>query len=210
MKVIRMTPLPNERSKKTVMTEVSKYTRRGVFVASAAVVLWFVSLGAIGQSSDEEFNDRMDEYVRQLKSLEVERPVEERLNRFRLFDLCSPMYLLVEDMPSVGLDIGLDKASIQAATESRLRSARLYTSDASTLSHLYINVNVVGRSFSFSLQYRKTVTDLASGLTYSATTWETGITGSHGGDGGYILSALSGEMDRFLVEFLRVNEAACE
>ena len=192
------------------MSDGSKYTRWVVFVASAAVALSLVSFGAIGQTSDEDFNDRMDEYVRRLESLTVEETAEERVNRFQLFDRCKPMNLLVEDLPSDALDIGLDEASIQAATESRLRSARLYTSDASATSYLYVNVNVAGRSFSFSLNYKKTVTDLASGETAFATTWETGLTGLHGGDAGYILSAISRNLDRFLVEFLRVNEGACE
>ena len=192
------------------MSHGSKYTGSGVFVASAAVVLSLVSFMVIGQSSDEEFNDPMDELLREWENFADERTAEERFNRFRLFDHCRRMNLLVEELPTDALDIGLDEASIQAATESRLRSARLYSSETNAHSYLYVNVNVVGRTFSASLEYKKMVTDLASEQTRPATTWDTGITGSHGGDGGYVLSALSGEMDRFLVSFLRVNEAACE
>ena len=51
------------------------------------------------------------------------------LERFSLFDNCSPMDLVVEGLHPAALEIGLTDASIQAALESRLRSARLYDSD---------------------------------------------------------------------------------
>ena len=70
-------------------------------------------------------------------------------------------------------------------------------------------MNVVGRAFSHGLELKKLVYDLSSGAPSLATTWHTGATGTHGGDAGYILSAVSQDMDRFLVAFLRVNETAC-
>ena len=36
-----------------------------------------------------------------------------------------------------------------------------------------------------------------------------GSTGTHGGDAGFILSAVSQHLDKFLVEYLRVNEENC-
>ena len=42
-----------------------------------------------------------------------------------------------------------------------------------------------------------------------ASTWHSGAVGTHGDDASYILSAVSRYMDRFLVEYLRVNEEAC-
>ena len=43
----------------------------------------------------------------------------------------------------------------------------------------------------------------------AAVSWENAGTGQHAGDSGYILSSVSRYLDEFLVEFLRVNEAAC-
>ena len=40
-------------------------------------------------------------------------------------------------------------------------------------------------------------------------TWDLGATGTHGGDAGYVLQTLSEFVDTFVVEYLRVNEAAC-
>ena len=120
------------------------------------------------------------------------------------------MSLVVEGRPSGALEIGLTIESIQAAIESRVRSARIYTSDRSALAYLYVNVNVVGRAFSWSLVFNKWVYDFAPKSEQAARTWQIGGTGTHGNDGGYIMSALSSAMDQFLVEHLRVNESARE
>lgn len=131
----------------------------------------------------------------------------DRLDRFRLFSDCQPMKLLVEELPPDASEIGLTEESIRAAVESRLRAARLY--DARATHDLYVNVNVVGPAFSLSLGFYKLVHDFSSDTSNLATTWTAGATGTHGGNAGYILSTVSQHMDRFLVEFLRVNEAEC-
>lgn len=135
--------------------------------------------------------------------------VEERSQRFQLFADCRPMRLLVEYLPPDASKIGLTREAIQAAAESRLRSARLYRS-IRLAPYLYINVNVFRRSFNIRLAFKKKVHDPLSGITGIAVTWNAGSTGTHGGSASYILSALSQHMDKFLVEFLRVNEKACE
>ena len=42
-----------------------------------------------------------------------------------------------------------------------------------------------------------------------AQTWRTGEIGTHGRDAGYILQGISEHLDKFIVEYLRVNEGAC-
>lgn len=141
----------------------------------------------------------------------VENLVENRIARFELFADCRPMYLVVESLSPHASKIGLTKEAIRAAAESRLRSARLYHSTPSAPYHyLYINVNVSRRGLNISLDFKKDVYDPLSGNTGRATTWNTGGAGTHGGDANYIVSLVSQYMDKFLVEFLRVNEKACE
>ena len=135
--------------------------------------------------------------------------IEEEVDRFELFSDCNPMSFLVERLPPDSSKIGLAHEALQAAVESRLRSAHLYHSERST-PYLYVNVNVIGDAFNVALRYNKLVHDRLSGISNAAGTWWTSVTGTHGGDAGYILSSVSQRMDRFLVEFLRVNEAACE
>ena len=129
-------------------------------------------------------------------------------DRFELFNACRPMHLIVGNMHAGVAEIGLTKESIQAAVESRLRAARLYDVDADP--NLYVNVNVVGRAHSLRLEYVKFLYDPVSEDSGFAPTWQRSSTGTHGGDAAYILSILAGVMDIFLVEYLRVNESACD
>ena len=133
--------------------------------------------------------------------------VEERHDRFQLFANCEPMGFLVEELNEDAAKIGLGEESIQAAGESRLRSARLYNADA--LQYLYIQVTVTGQAFNTAMQYKKIVHDPLSGEIGSATAWYANSTGTHAGNSGFILSSVSRHLDEFLVEFLRVNEEAC-
>ena len=130
------------------------------------------------------------------------------LERFQLFNNCEPMFLVVENLDSGELEIGLTEQRLQAAAESRLRGARLYTSTRGP--YLYVNINTFSVAFSVKLEYNKLLFDAASGSAYPATTWEVGSTGTHGRNAEYIVSVLSGLLDQFLTEYLRVNEAACE
>ncbi len=134
--------------------------------------------------------------------------VEDRLDRFELFNDCRPMYLLVEDLHSDADEIGLTEESLRAAVESRLRAARLYEGNLGA-PYLYLNVGVVGQAHNISLQYKRWMCHSGSDLCGIATTWDTGGTGTHGDDAGYILSNVSRQMDAFLLKYLRVNEEAC-
>ena len=105
------------------------------------------------------------------------------------------------------MDLFVESLSPDAA-ESRLRAARLHSPESEQ--RLYISIAVLDNAFSVSVRYIKDVYDPLSGLRYLAATWDTGGIGTHGGDSGYILSYLYRKFDQFLVEFLRVNEKACE
>ena len=134
--------------------------------------------------------------------------VEQRIKHFQLFSNCRPMELVVENLHSDAAGIGLAKGAILASVESRLRSARLYDSDAG-VPYLYVNVNVSGLAFSVDLEYNKFVFEPVADASGIAATWSLGLTGTHGRDASYILSTVSELMDLFLLEFLRVNDEAC-
>ena len=129
-------------------------------------------------------------------------------DRFQLWNDCGPMKLVVEPLPQTAADIGLTREAITTAVRSRLRAAHLYDADA--MPFLYVNVSVTGRAFQIGVDYGKLVIDLASGEYYQAATWATGSLGTHGGDSNYILSAVSQYTDKFIDEYLRVNEDACK
>ena len=133
-------------------------------------------------------------------------------DRFALWNECRPMHLAVEDLDEDSAEIGLSKEALEIAARSRLRAARLYSEDffEGSFSYLYINVTVSSRALSISVEYKKSVMDLATKLEVNATTWKAGSVGTHGRDAGYILSAVSQHTDEFIDEYLRVNETACD
>ena len=137
----------------------------------------------------------------------AEQDVKKTYKGFQLFTKCEPIYLLVEQLPSDALKIGLSKGAIESAVESRLRAARIY-SDKSLDSYLSVKVNVVGQAFDIDIEFNKTVFDIFTGGSTYAITWKDGGIGRTS-NSEYILSALASLMDEFLVEFLRVNDEAC-
>lgn len=142
----------------------------------------------------------------------VEDLLEEAMSRFGLFTDCEPISLLV--MPPERL---VRREQLEAAVESRLRGARLFRDDdpltlmatSGRGGLLTVNVMVIGQAFSILLSFQKPLYDSVLDVTWFAGNWTELSTGTHGGDGGYILQNVSQAVDSFLVQFLRVNELAC-
>ena len=180
-------------------------------IATAAVAIALVSVPAFAE--------------RQTVSSEQREAVEAAFlatsNRFGLFTDCEPIGLLV--IPPKRL---VTLTQLEAAVESRLRAARLFRgsgglSNIGELSRmisdgrggvLFVQITVTGQAFAIVLRFVKPLHDLLINAPVSAWfagNWMHGSTGTHGGNEGYILQALSRSVDSFLVEFLRVNEDAC-
>ena len=128
-------------------------------------------------------------------------------DRFRLWNDCYSMSVGV--LPEGTSDIGLTKEAITIAARSKLRAARLYHPDPGT-PFLFVRVHVVRAAFHISVEYIKWVEDSASGVSGPALTWASPSTGVHGHDASFILSAVSQKVDKFIDEYLRVNEDACK
>lgn len=129
--------------------------------------------------------------------------------KFELFNDCKQIGLVVEALhEEESKKINLTREAIVNSVESRLRSARIYNEN-SYEEYLYVRVSVVGRSFSNEIQFNKSV--LSYGEIGMATTWEEGRVGIHGRTGAdFILSSLSKLIDKFLVEYFRVNQKYCK
>jgi len=128
-------------------------------------------------------------------------------DRFRLWNDCLPVTLIVEGLGEEDKEIGLTEDRIRTIAESRLRAARLYTDGALSYPYLYVRITVYANAFNIDVDLYQSVQ--RGGLHYPAITWEAGITGTHGGNAGFILQSLSEYMDEFINDYLRVNEAAC-
>ena len=75
----------------------------------------------------------------------------------------------------------------------------------------YLDFNVVcfGPAITVSVGYNKKLFDPLSGENHIATTWTSSSVGTHGGDPGHIVQALSEQVYTFVVEYLRVNGKDC-
>ena len=60
------------------------------------------------------------------------------------------------------------------------------------------------------MYYVKPLYDAVSGLTHRSPSWIYRVgAGTHSGDGSFILPLVSNGIDKFILEYLRVNESAC-
>ena len=135
-----------------------------------------------------------------------------------LFDLCPPderMHLTIETLPDHAAQAGLTRDQIRNAAESRLRAAGIYDTNADP--SLYINVNVGPPTtesghfpfYAIMVEYNRFLFDRRIPLVRGVRTWWTGSIGQ--GSSSSIHSSLSGHLDRFLVEYLRVRDSeACQ
>ena len=131
------------------------------------------------------------------------------LDRFQLFNECRPLDLHVVDLQDDAADIGLMRERLQTLAEGRLRAARLY--DAAAINFLVVNVSLdVRGAFTVEVSYYKRLYDSVAGQFGMAQTWTIGRFGQHSGDAGIVLQGESELLDRFILVYLRVNEAACE
>ena len=131
------------------------------------------------------------------------------LDRFGLWNECSPIHLAVSNLSEDAATIGLAKDTIEVAVRSRLRAARLYSTTES-VALLLVRVNVVGLAYTVNFDYLKVVTDYATKIKLMATTWDAVGTGTHGQSADYILATVARHTDVFIDEYLRVNADACE
>ena len=135
-------------------------------------------------------------------------------NGFALWNECEPIGLLIESLNDDAAAIDLTEERIQTLAESRLRAARLYASEVGTR-YMYIRVTVLifknrpGGAYSSRVSFQKYLRDGVSQQIGIAATWDASGIGIHTGDAGYILQHVSEQLDRFILEYLRVNEAAC-
>ena len=184
-----------------------------------AVALLAVVLAAGVASGQDALSALLPEQLEQGRLLQ---------ERFELFNRCRPMWLLVEELPEDASAIGLTEDAIRATAESRLRAARLYQSEERWLespdkARLNVTVSFLaspfrrlnqrqGTTFGASLinvDFWRRLPDPRNGTSGMALTWRNASVYGVTDNSGSVLSFLSQELDRFLADYLRVNEAHC-
>ena len=145
---------------------------------------------------------------------EQKEAVNTYIKQFELFNNCEQIGLLV-DKQEKSSEVDLTEKAITNSVESRLRSARIFT-DAASDSLLIVYVHIVGYAYNVRVSLAKSLEDSRFGkhlhtlpLVGSAETWHRTSTGTHGGQGSFILSQLSQIVEEFLVEYFKVNQKYC-
>lgn len=137
---------------------------------------------------------------------------QDDIDRAALLTGCAPMITTVS-VQKHNTDIDLTTKTVEAAVDSRLRSARLYDStptESPGIQALRVSSSVVGRSFSVDVDLIRWVPDTGNGYPGLVPVWESGTTGTHGGSGQYVLGVVSEHLDAFLAKYLRINEVPCD
>ena len=75
---------------------------------------------------------------------------------------------------------------------------------------MFVSENRRSGAFNIEVSFQKYLHDVVSDRGQYAATWETASYGIHTGDADYILQIVSEKLDLFILEYLRVNEAACQ
>lgn len=138
----------------------------------------------------------------------------DRQQPYSLYNRCTGLNLVVGDMPRDADRIGLTKADVVAAVESRLRGARLL-SDERTGEALYVGIEVmeVGTGnevvFSIDLSLERFMEDNGFGNAHLMGAWEDGTIGIAHSTDQFVLGSLSKVIDRFVSSYLRANGAVC-
>ena len=138
------------------------------------------------------------------------------VDRFRLWNGCQPVDLVIEGLSDDARKIDLRKEDVGTTVRSRLRGARIYQEHR--LPYLYVNAFVTETAFSVDVEFVRLVEALLpfwykpegmDPLTGDATSWSSESAGTHGGRSDYILSWIARHTDEFIDEYLRVNADAC-
>lgn len=139
------------------------------------------------------------------------------VDRFYLFGECRPMSVMAYFGQSGPVGFVLSRDVIQAIAERRLRTERLHVDVThphgpvkSWPPALVVDLQMLGRSFHISVAYSKPVSDYLSGLNFMAATWQHGFIGQHTGNPEFVMRAVDQMLDKFVAEYLRVNDAACK
>ena len=133
-------------------------------------------------------------------------------DRFQLWNGCQPIALAVAFEEPKWSKIGLTKETIEATVRSRLHAARIYGDRDSAVTALVVEVvQVTGAPplFRIKFEHVKMLMDEMSDVRDFSRTWFE-YRWNSAKDVGTVLSALAQSTDRFIDEYLRVNEDACE
>ena len=127
-------------------------------------------------------------------------------DRFTLFTECRPPYssVYVRGDEAAEMHLALDRM-----LADRMEAAGLGRRDEYDLTEvLEVDARTQddGPAFMIRATLMKEVHDHSSGTVFLASTWESLRVGTHDGSADPVMQALSGVLDEFIAEYLRVND----
>ena len=141
--------------------------------------------------------------------------LENRLNRIKLYNHCRPMELVVESPSAFAVGRGITEELLRWAAESRLRAARLYTDSSTDAGNtiLYVRGDLLWPEPSkcvveLWVDYLKIVHDPESGEETARLLWSKKFR-QHIECHKTVREEIPKMVDKFMVEYLRVNEKDC-
>lgn len=133
---------------------------------------------------------------------------EQEAALFQLFTGCMPVYPTVAvERTSPNIE-DLSDSQLEEVVLTGLRSAGLLSEKEGT-PFLYVAVGIVHWAYVVRIELLKLVTDRETDIVGAAPTWRNYRYGIHSGDPEFVLSSLGTALQRFLDDYLLVNEGAC-
>ena len=130
---------------------------------------------------------------------------------FQLWNKCRPIGFELKLYG--GKSLGLTRDTIKTLVRDRLKAARLYTENYEPPEkRLEMLVRVGGPAnpaFSYLMLFIKRMKDEETGLHLDATGWLKDAFGAHQGERAVVLFHISQALDKFIDEYLRVNDTEC-
>jgi hypothetical protein len=117
--------------------------------------------------------------------------------------------LLIEQLHPDAVKIGLTREEILNRIKSKFSAYDISPKDPENRNeYLYINVNVGDPFYSIGIELRRNVYYIVNKktyLTFGASTWQIGVSGSHGKGNEEILRSLDALMERFFEAYQEAN-----
>lgn len=194
------------------MSTWREFTRglgRLIYLAAGLVAMLPIFAGA--EPSIEELGDLLRDIV----------SANEESEQFSLFNECRPLDFLVNLQSEKSSGLGLTETGLRAAAESRLRGARLYDQTAPDYLSLQVTALPVesengrslgGHAVTLSLELRRRLCweEDHSVCAWGAVWEDAELYLVPGNDSGFVMERFREIFERFLADYLRRNEDACE
>ena len=184
-------------------------------IAAATLAWTMAATGAAGQDAAAEQPQPPRPWTRSWTTTELLASTEcmaesDEQDCFELWTGCGAIHPLVDVEDN---EIGVDKAAVVNAVESRLLAARVYSADIpGAAGGLLVNIRFAGAAHNIRIGFGAFSGGFRSDLgfrSFITIPWDRGSFGAHA-PAAHIMEVVRQFLDEFMNDYLRVNAPACE